>query len=266
MRLYGPSFIGRTNVNISESQISTSESVEDAHTASFVIDASARFLIRSSWRRTLPYATCVILLFGLFAGCDALVGPDGETGQAGPRGETGPQGEIGPRGEIGLQGERGTRGEQGPPGETGPQGERGPRGERGPQGEQGPQGDTGPSGADGTNAIVTRIFEFERSEIEILDDDFSQIVFEILEIDSDVYDSGTVNAFLETADGWTALPAQFQIPFIHSSGHLISGLIQIGFSYFPGTFKLHFSVVGINPLPRDLTPDGRLKVIIISPV
>ena len=247
-------FLGRTNVNISESQISTSESIEDAHTASCVIDASTSFSIRSSAKLTLRSALFTILLLGLIAGCDALVGPKGETGPTGSRGETGTQGEIGPRGEIGLQGERGTKGEQGP------------RGERGPQGEQGPQGDTGPSGADGTNAIVTRIFEFERSEIEILDDDFSQIVFEILEIDSDVYDSGTVNAFLETADGWTALPAQFQIPFIHSSGHLISGLIQIGFSYFPGTFKLHFSVVGINPLPRDLTPDGRLKVIIISPV
>ena len=47
---------------------------------------------------------CVILLFGLFAGCDALVGPDGETGQAGPRGETGPQGEIGPQGARGESG------------------------------------------------------------------------------------------------------------------------------------------------------------------
>ena len=194
------------------------------------------------------------LLSSFILACEGPVGPQGE------RGERGATGEIGPRGEIGLQGERGIQGERGA------RGEQGPRGERGTQGERGPQGDLGPPGADGTNAIVTRIFEYDRAEIDILDDRFAQLIFDVPEIDSNVYEHGTVSAFLETDDGWKALPTDFQIRYILPGGLPALGITHISYVYSPGNFKLLFTVSGFGPLPRDLTPDGRVKVVIISPV
>ena len=188
------------------------------------IDRSTR-----AWRTkissTLIKTLFVVLLSSSVIACEGPVGPQGQRGNTGAQGEIGPRGEIGPQGERGLQGERGERGEQGP------QGEVGPRGEQGPQGERGPRGERGPAGGTGDWSIFSVIIEFDKNDIAItqgvgIRELVGDISFSVQEIDQDVFERGTVDVFIETDDGWTALPSDYDFRWIFQN-ILVRGRIEI---------------------------------------
>lgn len=204
--------------------------------------------------------TLAVLLSGLSLGCDVLVGPDGERGPSGPRGEAGPQGEIGPQGETGLRGERG------PQGETGPQGERGPQGESGPEGERGPRGDRGPTGGTGDWSVLSLITTFDKEAV-VYDQPTrsASVMLSVPEIDTDVYNTGTVNIFVETEDGWTALPTV--LSFLTTFQNLIIQYrLSIGFSYSPGELSLQFTSTFGNSVEEKHLLYDRLKIVIMKPL
>ena len=143
------------------------------------------------------------------------IGPTGLTGDTGPTGPIGLTGDTGPTGPTGLTGDTGPTGPIGLTGDTGPSGPTGLTGDTGPTGPTGLTGDTGPSGPTGPSG--TGLAQF-----------------------GNVYNLSA-----------QVVPLEADIIF-DSNGVLSAGILHVpGTTQIivnnPGTYKVAFSVSGVEP-------------------
>lgn len=150
------------------------------------------------------------------AGPIGPAGPAGSVGPAGPTGAVGPAGPVGPVGPAGSDGSAGPAGAVGPAGPTGPAGPvgpAGPTGAAGPAGATGAPGPPGPTGPAGSSGLSQYGYVYNLGA-------------EVVPVEADIaFDTNGV-----LTPGITHPPGAAGITFVD-----------------PGTYKITFSVSGVEP-------------------
>lgn len=139
----------------------------------------------------------------------------------------------------------------------------GPVGPQGALGESGPQGNNGPQGVPGPNAIEVVSRTIEPADVIGIDAYSAQVILiDIPEIDAHVYENGTVDVYVESENGWNALPNEIVLRSF-SGSTVYRWIIHVAYSYRPGTVIIQYSAGETTRLQTHRIPTGRLKIVII---